>query len=84
MAAPRWSWSDGILRLHCVAVERYSAWTTLHSFVRRCSAHAEAAGAMYESDTTCPTLDYVLHTAARARSDQQQMLDWWGPIIHEV
>ena len=31
------------------------------------------------------TLDYVLHTAAPCAVDtKQQMLEWWGPIIHEV
>jgi hypothetical protein len=31
------------------------------------------------------TLDYVLHTAAPCATEiKQQMLDWWGPVIHEV
>ena len=48
-------------------------------FVRMLKLPDESAAA-----TTCPASQIVMHAAAPCPVEvKQQMLDWWGPIIHE-
>jgi acyl-CoA synthetase (AMP-forming)/AMP-acid ligase II len=65
------------------AIERYRVTTAQFvptMFVRMLKLPGEVRD---RYDTS--TLDYVLHTAAPCAVEiKQQMLDWWGPIIHEV
>ena len=64
------------------AIERYRVTTAQFvptMFVRMLKLPREVRE---RYDTS--TLDYVLHTAAPCAVEiKQQMLDWWGPIIHE-